>query len=95
MGNVGSSGRESSTRTKLKARTREQQSKARLEILTVWEDCIVKQTKYGRWLAGWRKGGKLCKVYLGSIQNNACCGDDRFVVVGSITHFWIYDMQYT
>ena len=68
MGNVGSSGRESRTRTKLKARTREQQSKARLEILTVWEDCIVKQTKYGRWLAGWRKGGKLCKVYLGSCR---------------------------
>jgi hypothetical protein len=39
----------------------------------VWEDCIVKQTKkgkkkYGRWLAGWREGGKLCKVYLGSCK---------------------------
>ncbi|HUM81691.1 MAG TPA: hypothetical protein PLQ38_07920 [Methanothrix sp.] len=39
----------------------------------MWEDCIVKQTKkgekkYGRWLAGWREGGKLRKVYLGSCR---------------------------
>jgi len=39
----------------------------------VWEDSIVKQTKkgekrYGRWMAGWRKGGKVCKVYLGSYK---------------------------
>ncbi len=46
---------------------------ARLEDITVWEDCIVKQTKkgerkYGRWMAGWREGGKLRKVYLGSCK---------------------------
>jgi hypothetical protein len=39
----------------------------------VWEDSIVKHTKkgekkYGRWLAGWREGGKLRKVYLGSCK---------------------------
>jgi len=42
-------------------------------MFAVWADCIVGQTKkgekkYGRWLAGWRKGGKLCKVYLGSCR---------------------------
>jgi len=46
---------------------------ARLEDITVWEDSIVKHTKkgekkYGRWLAGWREGGKLRKVYLGSCR---------------------------
>jgi hypothetical protein len=46
---------------------------ARLEDITVREDCIVKQTKkgekkYGRWMAGWREGGKLRKVYLGSCR---------------------------
>ena len=39
----------------------------------MWEDSIVKQTKkgerkYGRWLAGWREGGKVRKVYLGSCR---------------------------
>jgi len=39
----------------------------------VWEDSIVKQTKkgekkYGRWMAGWREGGKPLKVYLGSCR---------------------------
>ena len=46
---------------------------ARLEDVTVWVDTIVKQTKkgekkYGRWLAGWREGGKVRKVYLGSCR---------------------------
>jgi hypothetical protein len=46
---------------------------ARLEDITVWEDSIVKQTKkgekkYGRWLAGWREGDKVRKVYLGSCR---------------------------
>jgi hypothetical protein len=49
------------------------QEQARLEDVTVWEDSIVKQTKkgekkYGRWLAGWREGGKLRKVYLGTCE---------------------------
>jgi hypothetical protein len=39
----------------------------------VWEDSIVKQTKkgekkYERWMAGWREGGKVRKVYLGSCK---------------------------
>jgi hypothetical protein len=56
---------------RLQELARELEEKARLEDITVWEDCIVKQTKkgekkYGRWLAGWREGGKLRKVYLGS-----------------------------
>lgn len=46
---------------------------ARLEDLTVWEDCIVKRTKggerkYGRWMAGWREGDRVRKVYLGSCR---------------------------
>ncbi len=46
---------------------------ARLEDITVWEDCIIKQTKkgerkYGRWIAGWREGEKVRKVYLGSCK---------------------------
>jgi len=59
------------------ARLREQarvlEDVARLEDITVWEDSIVKQTKkgekkYRRWLAGWREGGKVRKVYLGSCK---------------------------
>ena len=58
---------------KLQAQARVQQDKARLEDITVWEDCIVKQTKkgerkYARWLAGGREGGKVRKVYLGSCK---------------------------
>ena len=39
----------------------------------MWEDGIVKQSKtgerkYGRWLAGWREGEKVRKVYLGSCK---------------------------
>jgi hypothetical protein len=39
----------------------------------VWEDSIVKQTKkgekkYGHWMAGWREGDKVRKVYLGSCR---------------------------
>jgi len=39
----------------------------------VWEDGIVKQSKtgerkYGRWLASWREGEKVRKVYLGSCK---------------------------
>jgi hypothetical protein len=39
----------------------------------VGEDSIIKLTKkgdgkYGRWMAGWREGGKPHKVYLGSCR---------------------------
>jgi hypothetical protein len=30
--------------------------------------------KYGRWLAGWREGGKPRKVYLGSCKNLSRAG---------------------
>lgn len=58
---------------RLKEQARELQEKARLEDIAVWEDSIVRQTKkgekkYGRWLAGWREGGKLRKFYLGSCR---------------------------
>lgn len=58
---------------RLQQQARELEELARLEDITVWEDSIVKQTKkgekkYGRWLAGRREGGKLCKVYLGSCR---------------------------
>jgi hypothetical protein len=57
----------------LQEQARELEDAARLEDITVWEDCIVKRTKkgkkkYGRWLAGWRESGKLRKVYLGSCK---------------------------
>jgi hypothetical protein len=52
---------------RLQDQTRELQELARLEDLTVWKDCIVRGEKtYERWLAGWREGGKVRKVYLGS-----------------------------
>jgi hypothetical protein len=43
----------------------------------VWTDSIIKQTKkgerkYGRWLAGWREGDKIRKVYLGSCRKMRC-----------------------
>jgi len=58
---------------KLQEQSRELEEAARLEDITVWEDSIVKQTKkgerkYGRWLAGWREGGKVRKIYLGSCR---------------------------
>jgi hypothetical protein len=58
---------------RLQEQARELGELARLEDISVWEDCIVKQTKkgekkYGRWLAGWREGDKLRKVYLGSYK---------------------------
>jgi hypothetical protein len=58
---------------RLEVQAREREAAARLEDLTVWEDCIVKQTKkgekkYGRWLAGWREGDRVRKVYLGSCR---------------------------
>ena len=58
---------------RLQEQARKLQELARLEDITVWEDSILKQTKkgekkYGRWLAGWREGGKLRKVYLGSCK---------------------------
>jgi hypothetical protein len=58
---------------RLQEQARELGELARLEDITVWEDCIVKQTKkgekkYERWLAGWREGDKLRKVYLGSYK---------------------------
>jgi hypothetical protein len=58
---------------RLKGHARELEDAARLEDIQVWVDCIVKQTKkgekrYGRWLAGWREGGKIHKVYLGSCK---------------------------
>ncbi|VVB70046.1 Uncharacterised protein [uncultured archaeon] len=57
----------------LLGQARELEEAARLEDITVWMDSIVKQTKkgekkYGRWLAGWREGDKLRKVYLGSCR---------------------------
>jgi hypothetical protein len=56
---------------RLEVQARELERAARLEDLAVWKDCIVKETKkgekkYGRWLAGWREGGKVHKIYLGS-----------------------------
>ncbi|MCX6677406.1 MAG: hypothetical protein NTU95_05615 [Methanothrix sp.] len=58
---------------RLKEQARELHEQARLEDLSVWEDCIVKQIKkgekrYGRWLAGWREGDRVRKVYLGSCK---------------------------
>jgi hypothetical protein len=55
---------------RLQEKARELEEKARLEDITVWEDGIVKQTqksekKYAYWMAGWREGGKLRKVYRG------------------------------
>ncbi len=56
---------------RLQEQARKLEDLARREDITVWEDGIVKQTKkgekkYGRWLAGWREGDKVRKVYLGS-----------------------------
>ncbi|MDD4651354.1 MAG: hypothetical protein PHQ34_03900 [Methanothrix sp.] len=58
---------------RLQEQARELVELARLEDITVWEDSIIKQTKkgerkYGRWMAGWREGGKPRKVYLGSCR---------------------------
>jgi hypothetical protein len=58
---------------RLQEQSRELQEQARLEDLTVWADSIVKQTKkgekkYERWLAGWREGNMIRKVYLGSCK---------------------------
>jgi hypothetical protein len=58
----------------LLGQARELEQVARLEDVTVWEDSIIKQTKkgekkYGRWLAGWREGERVRKVYLGSCRN--------------------------
>lgn len=58
---------------RLEGQARELEELARLEDIQVWEDCIVKETKkgekkYGRWLAGWREGDKVRKVYLGSCR---------------------------
>ena len=58
---------------RLEAQARELEELARLEDVHVWEDCIVRETKkgekkYGRWLAGWREGDKVRKVYLGSCK---------------------------
>jgi hypothetical protein len=58
---------------RLQEQARELEDAARLEDVTVWEDSIVKETKkgerkYGRWLAGWREGDKVRKVYLGSCR---------------------------
>ena len=57
----------------LLGQARDLEQVARLEDITVWEDCIVKQAKkgerkYGRWLAGWREGERVRKVYLGSCK---------------------------
>jgi hypothetical protein len=57
----------------LREQARELEELARLEDVHVWVDSIVKQTKkgekkYGRWLAGWREGDKVRKVYLGSCK---------------------------
>jgi hypothetical protein len=56
---------------RLPEQARELEELARLEDVHVWTDSIIKQTKkgerkYGRWLAGWREGDKIRKVYLGS-----------------------------
>lgn len=58
---------------RLRDQARELEELARVEDVQVWEDCIVKQTKkgekkYGRWLAGWREGDRVRKVYLGSCR---------------------------
>ena len=63
----------------MQQQARELEEAARLEDITVWEDSIVKQTKngekkYGRWMAGWREGGKLRKVYLGSCKKLSRAG---------------------
>lgn len=59
--------------SRLREMARELQEKARLEDLNIWVDCIVRPTskgekKYGRWMAGWREGNKVRKVYLGSCR---------------------------
>lgn len=58
---------------RLKEQACELEDAARLEDLNVWEDSIIKRTKggerkYGRWMAGWREGDKVRKVYLGSCR---------------------------
>jgi len=58
---------------RLQQQARELQERARLEDVNVWEDSIVTRTKkgvkkYGRWMAGWREGDRLRKVYLGSCK---------------------------
>lgn len=58
---------------RLRVQARELQEKARLEDIAVWADSIVRQTtkgekKYDRWLAGWREGDRVRKVYLGSCR---------------------------
>jgi hypothetical protein len=54
---------------RLRDQTRELRELARLEDLAVWRDCIFRgEKKYERWLAGWREGGKVRKVYLGSCR---------------------------
>ena len=72
-GAVSLAGGKEAEAARLKEQVRERQEKARLEDISVWEDSIVKQTKkgekrYERWMAGWRKGDKVCKVYLGSCK---------------------------
>ncbi len=52
----------------------ELQERARLEDLSVRQEALVKQTKkcgertYYRWVASWREGDKIRKVYLGSCK---------------------------
>jgi hypothetical protein len=58
---------------RLQEQARELEDAARLEDLAVWSDRIIKETKkgkkeYGRWLAGWREGDRVRKVYLGSCR---------------------------
>jgi hypothetical protein len=57
----------------LQEKARELEDAARLEDITVWEDCIIKQSKkgkkrYDRWLAGWREGDRVRKVNLGGCK---------------------------
>jgi len=58
---------------RLQEQARELEQMARLEDINVWVDSILKQIKggekkYGRWMAGWREGDKVRKVYLGSCR---------------------------
>jgi hypothetical protein len=59
----------------LQQQARELEEAARLEDITVWEDCIVKQTKKGEknMGAGWQ-AGRLRKVYLGSCKKLSRAG---------------------
>ena len=72
-GAVSLAGEKEAETARLREIARELREKARLEDISVWEDSIVKQTKkgekkYGRWMAGWREGNRVRKVYLGSCR---------------------------